>query len=293
MNRNNLTTWISIILPILKLYFAIDVENVFKIINFDFILYFCGVDFLDYSRINENSLEVAKIIVSIIPEESFTCKLSEISMRIWNGAIYILSLINICYKEKFIRIINNLDLTNLSRTHNDNWNLKYEIDNIIECLMIASITKAREFILMNESCIKQYTAIMVYLCPEQSIKNNLENAIPLVVFDSDNWEYIYLALDSLKRAKQEYSINYLLENKFRLIQRYSDVRALDFINRGAIDLLLLINVLDSELYFDIINSIDKQKITENWDQCGGIPQNKKGWITRRKSHFYKLIGIID
>ena len=134
---------------------------------------------------------------------------------------------------------------------------------------------------------------MISVNPSMAIKMAKETGARLDVFAEHNWEDTYAAFNALFKSDRQFAINYLRNNIDVFAVAYSNVRALDFRDRFALDLLKEIEKVDNDSYYKIIERADKDRIDKNWDLCGGIPPRKKQWIQKRKMEFYKIMGLTN
>lgn len=90
-----------------------------------------------------------------------------------------------------------------------------------------------------------------------------------------------------------FCIEYLKRNITLISQMYSNVRALDFSDKDSIAFLKEIKIINEELFSEIVVGIDKDKVLQNWDKCGGIDPHKVQWVRRRKKEFFEMLGLTE
>ena len=114
--------------------------------------------------------------------------------------------------------------------------------------------------------------------------------IAFELFTQHWWDDSLAALKALVRIDSEFSKEFLEKNVVQIANRYSDVTALDFSERHSLDLFKLIQDTNEKAFEKIVKLINKEKILEKWDKCGGINPRQKRWICKREAEFFQLIG---
>ena len=94
----------------------------------------------------------------------------------------------------------------------------------------------------------------------------------------------------MEKTNNHFTKEYLDANVRKIAQRYSDVTALDFVEKDSLEILKIIKRVSSYAYNQIVSLIDREKVIEKWDRCGGIDPRKKRWVAKRKEEFFKLLS---
>ena len=290
---NQLNELMMRLMPVYKQLFMRNTDRVLHIIDFDFMCRICGVDLWGNRKVPEQQRTIAIEFINTISAKALANVISDSSLHEWLSIRNVLYFIYCFDVETYNAVIKNIDLEKLSEAVKDSWNKSYEISLIIEYLATADIVIAKEFMLMNSDQITVLFPIMISVNPSMAIKMAKETGARLDVFAEHNWEDTYAAFNALFKSDRQFAINYLRNNIDVFAVAYSNVRALDFRDRFALDLLKEIEKVDNDSYYKIIERADKDRIDKNWDLCGGIPPRKKQWIQKRKMEFYKIMGLTN
>ena len=191
----------------------------------------------------------------------------------------------------YVRIITQIDLEQLSEMVRSRWSHSHEISLIIDCLASADNSVAKDFIMMNEDRITAFYPVMIAVDPKSAIRLNKEKNVRIDFFIEHRWHDSLLAFKALCKSDKSFSVQYLKRSIIQFSEAYSDVCALDFTSRDALDLLKEIEKIDRESYFKIVSGINRDKILNRWDQCGGISPRKRQWVNKRKKEYFGILGL--
>lgn len=211
-------------------------------------------------------------------------------MQEWYSIRDILTFIFEYDKDKYVEIIRMVNLESLSMCTKESWSHSHEIGMIIDILYEAGADIAQKFIRMNISNVECFYSIIIAIDAQFVIKNHKDKGIPLELFTAHWWGYSLAALKAMVKADSDFSKEYINANISQIAERYSNVCALDFDERYSLDLLKLILKIDPQAFNKIKSLIDKEKILDQWDRCGGFSPRKKQWIAKRKKEFFDLIS---
>ena len=288
----HLHTLLPAIMPVYKQFFENNTEQAIHLVEFDFMCNICGMDLFDNKKSTlEQDNNTAKMFVGIIPAKKLADVISNSSVHEWLAIRDILYFIFCFDVEKYNSVVEQIDLERLSEMVKSSWEQSYEISLIFEFLATANTSIAKDFLEMNEDKVVVYYPVMIAIDPKYAIMANKEKKVPLDLFGEHHWEYRLLALKALSKANKTFCVEYLKSNEKKISEVYSNVCALDFTDRNALDFLKEIEKIDIESYHEIISGIDKEKIIKRWDQCGGISPRKMQWVRKRKEIFFDTLGL--
>lgn len=279
------------LLPIYKQCFIERIEQLQAILSYDFICRICGIDFWTNRRPMPEQEKTAKAIVDAIPIKELANYISNSEMYEWISIRYVLYFIYYFDKDKYKAVINHMDFNQLANMTKNSWERSYEVSMVIEHIAMADNALAKAFVTMNTDYITVFYPAMIIVDPDSAIKLYAEKKAEINIFADNNWVNRNLALKALLKADKEVAIEYLRKNKKEIIEVYSNVTALDFVEGASLDILKIVEKLDAGLYDEIILKIDREKVRERWDQCGGIPSRKKQWVKKRKECFFSIINL--
>ena len=265
-------------------------DRIFALIDFDFLTYFCGIDFWGNSKPSEEQKRTAKKIINEIPLKKISEIISRSSIQTWDSIRFTLYLLYVFDIEKLHTVINQIDLVQLSKTTKDIWDHGEEITLIMSWLNISDINIAKEFLKLNHDNICKFYPIMIAVDPEAAIMaERRSNSMELLT--KRDWDYSLMALNALYKKDKNFTIEYLKKNIKNISDNYSNVCALDFVEKDSLEILKLIKRIDSYIYYDIISGVEKSKVLSKFDNCGGISKRKMRWVKQRKKEFFTMIGI--
>lgn len=276
--------------PIYKNFFDSDIEEAIHIFDFDFMNYILGLNHFENISPTEGQRKTANMIIDAIPKQRMANVISNSNMQEWSVIRDVLYLIYQYNKDKYIDIINYISLDELSVSTENSWDSRYEICMIIDVLWSAKTNIAQTFIRLNLSKIECFYSNMIAIDAKLAIKVHKQNGIPLEIFTEHWWGDSLSAIKALLKVDAVFADMYLSDNAEQIAERYNKVTALDFSNKYLLDILKLIKQTNICTYNKIIEHIDKDKILNNWDNCGGINPRKKYWIAKRKKEFLDMIS---
>ena len=282
---------ISEIIPVYERFFDSNTERAIYLINFDFMTYICGMNLFDNRKPLVQLEKSAKMIANIIPSTKLAVVISNSCVHDWIAVRDTLCFISYFDSEKFIRVIKQIDLNQLSEMAKNSWNRSYEISLIFDCLAFADTSVAKEFLTLNEDRITVFNPVMITVDPKSAIRLNKEKNVKIQLFTDHRWQDSLLAFKALCKSDKEFSVRYLKSNITQFSEAYSNVSAYDFTGREALDLLKEIEKIDRESYFKIISGIDRDKVLNRWDQFSGISPRKRQWVKKRKKEFFDILGL--
>ena len=288
---NQMNEMMMRLMPVYKQLFMRNTDRVLRIIDFDFMLYICGMDLWSNRKVSEQQRNIAIEFIKTFSAKALANVISDSSMHEWLSIRDVLYFIQCFDFEVYHEVIKNIDLKKLSETVKNSWSQSYEVSLIIDCLATADISIAKKFMSMNSDQITVFAPALISVNPDMAIKMTKASIAKLDIFAENNWDDSYAAFKALINTNRQFAIDYLRSNIDVFASAYSNVRALDFVDKYALHLLKEIEKIDNESYYKIVGKIDNSKIEKNWDLCGGIPPRKKQWIQRRKIEFYKMIGL--
>ncbi len=292
LNPLQLHTMFPSLIPVYKQFFENNTEQAIYLVNWDFMLHICGMDLFENkkSRI-ESADNTAKMFVNVIPEKKLADVISNSSVHEWLAIRDILYFIYSFDKEKYTNIVKQINLPQLSDKVKNSWDQSYEMSLIFEFLATANTSVAKAFLAMNEDRVTIYYPIMITIDPKSAIKSHKKKNVKLDLFSEHHWDYKLAALKALYRADKSFCVEYLRRNISLISEVYSDVCALDFTDRDALDFLKELKEIDTGIYHKTISEINSDKVLKRWDQCGGINPRKKQWVRRRKREFFEILGL--
>ncbi len=290
LNFNRVHDLMPSLLPIYRDYFVNNMAKAIQIFDFEFLGYICGIDLLQPIKPSEGQKRTADMIIDAIPIDKMAEVIDKSTMKEWLSIRNVLCLVSTYNKEKYKDIIHAVDLDELSNSAKNSWDHGYEICLIVNTLYKADIKIAKSFLKINQCRIKCYFSTMIAIDPQNAIRSYKERNIPLELFTQHWWDDSLAALKALVRIDSEFSKEFLEKNVVQIANRYSDVTALDFSERHSLDLFKLIQDTNEKAFEKIVKLINKEKILEKWDKCGGINPRQKRWICKRKAEFFQLIG---
>lgn len=283
---------LSRIIPVYKQFFENNTEQAIHLVNFDFMCYICGMDLFEGKKSKIDSVNNAvKLFVDIIPDNKLADVISNSNVHEWLAIRDIMFFIYSFDKEKYIGIVKQINLKQLSDKFKNTWDKRYEISLIFEILASGNSSIAKEFLAMNEDRVTTYYPVMISIDARSAIKANKEKNVKLDLFAEREWDYMLSALEALYREDKRYCLEYLKNNIHLISKTYSNVCALDFIGKDALDLLKEIKKIDTDIYSKIITGIDRDNVLKKWNQCGGISPRKRQWVRRRKIEFFEMLGL--
>lgn len=279
-----------LLMPIYKKYFEDHMEKAIHLFDFDFNGYICGISLWEKRKPSNGQSNTAKMLINVIPNDKLAEVISIGSMQEWYSIRDILTFIFEYDKDKYVEIIRMVNLESLSMCTKESWSHSHEIGMIIDILYEAGADIAQKFIRMNISNVECFYSIIIAIDAQFVIKNHKDKGIPLELFTAHWWGYSLAALKAMVKADSDFSKEYINANISQIAERYSNVCALDFDERYSLDLLKLILKIDPQAFNKIKSLIDKEKILDQWDRCGGFSPRKKQWIAKRKKEFFDLIS---
>ena len=272
-----------------KDYFETNMEKGIYIFDYDFLAILCGIGILRSTTPTDGQKQTANMVIHAIPINKLAEVVSKCNLQDWFNIRNILDLILTYDDRLYVSVIHKIDLQELSDRTNYSWNDYYEICLILDCLYQGDKTVAKQFIEMNRSKIQSYYSTMIVIDTEGAIKASKDYNIPLEFLTDHWWDMSLAALKAMYTVDPEFTKKYLDENAKIIAARYSDVTALDFTERNSIDLLKFIQKISFKAYKKVMSMINKEKVLENWDKCGGIEPRKMRWIAERKKTFLTMI----
>lgn len=290
MNTERVHDLIPSLLPVYRQYFETDMKNAMHLFDFDFLAYICGIGFFRKNNPTPRQLDTANLIIQAIPTDKLAAVISESNMSEWFAIRDTLWMILTYNPSKFKDIMGKVDLVKLSDKTNNSWEHSHEICMVIDFLYEAGNSLAKRFIKINTNRITCYYSVMIAIDADGAIALNTEQGIPIELFTEHWWDSSFEALKALARRNVSFTREYLRNNIQMIAQRYSNVTALDFEEKYSLEILYFIKKLDEQLYQEIISLIDKDRVLEKWDKCGGINPRKKRWINKRKEEYLKLLS---
>lgn len=292
LNYIHIPAIITALTPVYKQLFENNTEQAIYLVDFDFMCNIFGMDLFEGKKSKIEGLnEAAKLFIDIIPEKKVARVISNSSVHEWLAIREFLYFIYCFDKEKYTKLVKQIDLKQLSVTTKSSWDQNYEISLIFESLAAADTSIAKNFLTINEDKITIYYPAMIIVDPKSAIKASRDKNIKLDLFAGHYWNDILSALRALYREDKLFCEEYLRNNISLISDKYSNVCALDFTERAALDLLKLIQTIDAAIYSEILAGINKDKVLKRWDQCSGINPRKIQWVNRRKKTFFEILGI--
>jgi hypothetical protein len=271
-------------------YFEKNMEQAIHIFDFNFIFYMCGIGILRKFTPSEGQRRTARMIINAFNEDVLASTIARSYMSEWYSIKDVLLLIYSYDVNKYIRIIQKLNLSDLSERTKNSWGNRYEICMIIDYLQTADEKIAISFLDMNQTRIECYYSTMVAIDACGAIKANQEKGIPIELFTEHWWDASLAALKALYKTSKSFTFDYLGKNANSIADRYTQVTALDFEKRDSLDLLLFIGEINRNAYVQITQQIDKDQVMESWDKCGGLDPRRKRWVKQRKEQFINMIS---
>ena len=166
LNYVRMHALIADIIPIYEQFFSINTERAIYLINFDFMTYICGMDLWENRKPLIQQEKTANIITNID----------------WIAIRDILYFISYFDSKKFISIIKQINLYQLSEMAKYSWNRIYEISLIFDCLAFADTSVAKNFLAMNKDRITLFTPVMITVDPKSVIRLNKEKNVKIELF---------------------------------------------------------------------------------------------------------------
>ncbi len=289
LNYDEVHDLIPLLLPIYKKYFVNYMAKAIHIFDFEFLEYICGVNILQPQKPTMKQKRTANMIIDVIPIDIMAEVIAKSSMREWLSIKEVLYLVSTYNREKLVDIIHAVNLDELSYSVRYSWDQRYEICLIVNWLYEADKKVARRFLRMNQHRINCYYPIMIAIDAESAISSYKERNIPLELFTEHWWDDSLAALRALVKIDAEFSKQYLEGKVIQIADQYSNVTALDFSERYSLELFMLIKEINEEAFEKIVSLVNKDKILEKWDKCGGINPRKKRWIAKRKEEFFQML----
>ena len=292
LNHLQIHTLFPALIPVYKQFFENNTEQAIHLVNWDFMWNICGMDLFEGKKSRIESANVtAKEFVDVIPEKKLADVISNSSVHEWLAIRDILYFIFSFDKKKYNNTVKQIDLNRLSDKVKNSWDQSHEISLILEFLTTADSSIAKAFLAMNEGRVTVYYPVMVSIDPKSAIKANKEKNVKLDLFTEHHWDYKLAALKALYAADECFCVEYLRSNIPLISEVYSNVCALDFIDRNALDFLKELRKIDTDIYHKTIAGVNSGKVLKRWDQCGGINPRKTQWVKRSKREFFEMLGV--
>ena len=178
LNYVRMHALIADIIPIYEQFFSINTERAIYLINFDFMTYICGMDLWE----NRKPLIQQEKTANIIPSSKLAVVISNSCAYDWIAIRDILYFISYFDSKKFISIIKQINLYQLSEMAKYSWNRIYEISLIFDCLAFADTSVAKNFLAMNKDRITLFTPVMITVDPKSVIRLNKEKNVKIELF---------------------------------------------------------------------------------------------------------------
>ena len=169
LNYVRMHALIADIIPIYEQFFSINTERAIYLINFDFMTYICGMDLWE----NRKPLIQQEKTANIIPSSKLAVVISNSCAYDWIAIRDILYFISYFDSKKFISIIKQINLYQLSEMAKYSWNRIYEISLIFDCLAFADTSVAKNFLAMNKDRITVDPKSVIRLNKEKNVKIEL------------------------------------------------------------------------------------------------------------------------
>ncbi len=279
------------LLSIYEGFFKKHTKEVWELVDFEFVGYFCGISYWDNKKPTYEQEVFAKQFVRIIPNMKIAEMLSESNVREWASFDYLINLISKYDFEKYKDIIQAMDLVKLSKNISMSWDQSHEIAIILESIYLADRNMAKKLLEINIDKIPVYSSVLIMVSPEQAVSQAINKSAKLDILTSNWWEENYTALRCLIKVDRKFALNYLKDNVSMVAKKYSDVTALDFTDKYSLGFLKEIKTLDEMIFQEVLSEIDRTKVQKHWDQCAGINPRKKRWVNMRKKEYFELIGL--
>lgn len=293
LNPVRIHSLIPSVIPIYEQFLNSDLRRAIYLFDYDFMLYICGIGILEKRKPMEQQKKTAKLFVDIIPEGKMADTISNSSIHEWLAIRDIMYFIYCFDIKKYKYIVKQINLEQLSEMSEDSWGHSYETSMIVSILATADKSIAKEYLKKNKDRIVTFFPEMVSVAPDLAVEMNKTQGVKLELLTGHHWEDSLSALQSLAKYDGKYCIKYLNSNKKAISNIYSDVRALDFTDNSSLDFLKEIEKMDKKTYAEVISNIDKKRIENNWDKCGGISKRKVQWVKKRKKEFFKMLGLTE
>ena len=98
-----------------------------------------------------------------------------------------------------------------------------------------------------------------------------------------------MALKALSKTDIVFTRRYIEEQVSEIAKTYSEVTALDFCERDALDILKYLRTISDETFEIIVSRINKEMLLSRWNQCAGIQPRKRKWVEKRKKELLEMI----
>ena len=289
-NSDRIHDLMPLLLPVYEKSFATDMKQAIHLFDFDFLAYICGISFFGRkNKPTKRQLDTAQMIIAAIPADKMAEVISDSDMQEWFSIGDTLRLIWAYNVQKFKAIMSMVDLQKLSRAVSNSWGQSHEICMIVDYLREADEALAKKFVEMNSKRVVCYYSTLIIVDVDGAIAANVEHAIPLKIFTEHWWDASLEALKTMRKNNYLFTKDYLETNISQIAQRYSDVTALDFVEKYSLDILRLIKEISPQAFDQVVTLIDKEKVIEKWDRCGGIDPRKKRWVAKRKEEYLQLL----
>lgn len=290
LNPSYIHLFMPSILSAYKDLFTKRTDRIISLIDFDFLTYLCGIDFWGERKPSEEQKKTAKMIIDEIPLTEFSTIISKSTIQEWDSIRFVLYLLYVFDKEKLDIVINHIDLDQLSEKTKNIWDHGEEVTLIMSWLLESDINIAKEFLKINDRNINKFYPIMIAVDPQFAITAE-KKGISIELLAKRDWNYSLMALCSLYKIDNDFTVYYLKNNSKYISDNYSNVCALDFVEKDSLEILKLIKRIDPCIYQDILSGIDKTKVLDKFDNCSGISNRKMRWVEQRKKVFFTMIGI--
>ena len=174
--------------------------------------YICGMDLWENRKPLIQQEKTAKMIANIIPSSKLAVVISNSCAYDWIAIRDILYFISYFDSKKFISIIKQINLYQLSEMAKYSWNRIYEISLIFDCLAFADTSVAKNFLAMNKDRITLFTPVMITVDPKSVIRLNKEKNVKIELFVERRWHDKLLAFKALYKSDKGFTVQYLKSN---------------------------------------------------------------------------------
>lgn len=289
MNTDRIHELMPELSGVYKEYFDMNMEEAIHIFGYDYLGCICGISIFDESTPTIDQSRTGNMIVDAIPVDKFAVIIARSSMQEWQSIREVFRFIITFNKSKFKEVIHNVNLEQLSVMASNSWGKPYEICLILSYLMYADKSMAKKFLAMNSQRIRCYYSVLITIDAKLAVESNLNNNIPLDLLTDHWWDESLAALKALKRTDVKFAAKYIDSNRKIISERFSDVTALDFTEKHSLEFLKLVKEINPSAYEEIIMTIDKKRVLQKWDKCGGITPRKKKWVEKRKVEYLGML----
>lgn len=270
---------IPLLAPIYQIYFQQNMERGLELFDFEFFWTICGINLLGGHRATPVEKNSATTIVAALPETEFSDMISNSLPRNWQQIYEVLYLISKYDRGKAKRIVQGVDLKQLSAGAKDAWTDNHDIDRLCVALHLGSSSTARRFIEMNQNRIITVYSALVGIAPKCAT-TLFRKGVPLNVIGNHSWNINAWALQALFNADKTVAKAVLSNNCSQIVTQLHQLSAYILEDDGCIHFLQLTQRYAPDIWEEIIRQVDPGRFSHCLDGYSINQRRRKGMEKR-------------